>query len=78
MERAPRVLPAGLDVRPLDDVEADRRLVGVDRICAVELLDPFGKEMEQQEELGLAADDDISLQRQRNALFNRSRKPYRS
>ena len=43
VELPPRVLPALADVVDLDDVEADRGLVGVDREGAVELLHAFRK-----------------------------------
>jgi hypothetical protein len=46
MEAPPRVLPAVWDVLDLDDVEAERRRVGVDGEGAVELLDAFRKDVE--------------------------------
>ena len=73
VELPPRVLPTLADVVGLEDVEADRRLVGVDREGAVELLHALREEMEQEHELRLAADDDVPLQR--NALFSFSKKP---
>jgi hypothetical protein len=57
----------------LDDVEADRRLVGVDGVAPVELLDALGEDVKKQRELGLAADDDVPSQR--NALFSLSKRP---
>src|SRR5207302_1177561 len=76
MERAPLVLPALAHVLDLDDVEADRRLVGVHRERAVELLDALGEDVEEQRELRLAADDDVALHLvQRNALLSLSKKP---
>ncbi len=62
VERAPPVLPPFLDVVDRDEVEAKRRLLGVDGIRAVELLDALREDVEQQRELGLAADDDEPLQ----------------
>jgi hypothetical protein len=73
VERAPAVLPAVRDIAGLDDVEADRRLVGVDRERAVQLLDALGEDVQQEQQLRLPTDDDISLQR--NALFSLSKKP---
>jgi hypothetical protein len=73
VERAPTVLPALGHVVDGDDVEAERRLLGVDGICAVELLDALGEDVEQQCELGLAADDDVASQR--NALLSLSKSP---
>src|SRR5215831_7234943 len=67
VELAPRVLPSLGDVVRLDDVEADRRLVGVHREGAVELFDTLGEQVEKKHELRLAADDDVALQR--NALL---------
>ena len=57
----------------VDDVEAERRLVGVDGVRAVELLDALGEDVEQQRELRLAADDDVPVQR--NALLSLSKSP---
>src|SRR5262249_34335348 len=54
--------PAVRHVVDLHDVEADRRLVGVDRERAVELLDAVREDVQEQEELGLAADDHVPLQ----------------
>jgi hypothetical protein len=73
MERTPAVLPAVGHVVHLDDVEAERRLVGVDRVGAVELLDALGEDVEQERELRLAADDDVAPQR--NALLSLSKIP---
>jgi hypothetical protein len=73
MERAPAVLPALGHVVDLHDVEAERRLLGVDGVCTVELLDALGEDVEQEQELRLAADDDVSLQR--NALLSLSKSP---
>ena len=73
VEAAPRVLPPVGDVVGLEDVEADRRLVGVDGERAVELLDALREEMEEQQELGLPADDDVALQRK--TLFSFSKSP---
>src|SRR5205814_5193948 len=39
-------------------VEAERWILGVDGVRAVELLDALGEDVEQQRELGLTADDD--------------------
>ena len=75
LERTPLVLPSVTDVFNLDDVEADRRLVGVDREGPVELLDTLREDVEQERELGLATDDDVALQRQRNALLSLSKSP---
>ena len=61
VEVAPLVLPALGDVVDRDDVEAERRLVGVDREGAVELLDALREDVEQEHELRLAADDDVAL-----------------
>jgi hypothetical protein len=60
VEGAPAVLPALGHVVRCDDVEAERRLVGVDGIGAVELLDALGKDVEQERQLGLTADDDVA------------------
>ena len=73
MKRAPTVLPAVRYVVDGDDVEPERRLVGVDGVRAVELLDALRKDVEQERELGLAADDDIAPQR--NALLSLSKSP---
>jgi hypothetical protein len=75
VEGAPAVLPPLGHVVDLDDVEAERRLVGVDGVGAVELLDALREDVEQQRELGLAADDDVPLEIQRNALLSLSKSP---
>jgi hypothetical protein len=75
VEGTPAVLPPLGHVVHLDDVEAQRRLVRVDGIRPVELLDAFREDVEQQRELGLAADDDVTLQGQRNALLSLSNSP---
>jgi hypothetical protein len=62
VERAPPVLPPFLDVVDRDEVEAKRRLLGVDGVRAVELLHALREDVEQERELGLAADDDEPLQ----------------
>jgi hypothetical protein len=72
VERPPAVLPALGDVVDGDDVEAEQRLLRVDGIRAVQFLDALREDVEQEGELGLAADDDISSQR--NALFSLSKK----
>jgi hypothetical protein len=46
---APRVLPAVPDGLHLDNVEAERRLLRVDGEGAVELLDAFGKDVQQEQ-----------------------------
>jgi hypothetical protein len=63
VERAPAVLPALGDLVHRDDVEAERRFLGVDGIRAVELLDTLREDVEQERELGLAADDDVAPDR---------------
>jgi hypothetical protein len=73
MESAPGILPALLDVLGLEQVEAERRIVGIDRVRAVQLLDALGKDVQQERELGLAADYDVPLQR--NALLSFSKIP---
>jgi hypothetical protein len=73
VERAPAVLPPIRHVVGLDDVEPEQRLVGIDGEGAVQLLDAVRKDVQEQGELRLAADDDIPLQR--NALFSLSKKP---
>jgi hypothetical protein len=73
VEGSPAVLPSVRDVVRRDDVEAERWLVGVDGIGAVELLDALGEDVEQERELGLAADDDVPSQR--NALLSLSNSP---
>ena len=73
MELAPAVLPALRDIGCVDDVEAERRLLGVDGERAVELFDALGEDVEQERELGLAADDDVPFQR--NALLSLSKSP---
>jgi hypothetical protein len=75
VEGAPAVLPALGDVVQCDDVEAERRLVGVDGVGTVELLDALREDVEQKRELGLAADDDVTLETQRNALLSLSKSP---
>jgi hypothetical protein len=62
VESAPPVLPPFLDVGDRDKVEAQRRLLGVDGIRAVELLDALREDVDQKRELGLAADDNEPLQ----------------
>jgi hypothetical protein len=73
VEGAPGVLPALGHIVHFDDVEADRRLVPVDRVRAVELLDALGEKVEQERELWLAADDDVPSQRK--ALLSLSKSP---
>jgi hypothetical protein len=73
VERAPPILPPIRHVVGFDDVESDRRLVGIDGKGAVQLLDAVREDVEKQRELRLAADDDIPLQR--NALFSLPKKP---
>jgi hypothetical protein len=73
VEFAPPVLPPTLDVVDRDDVEAERRLIRVDRVGAVQLLDALREDVEQQRELGLAADDYVALQR--NALLSLPKSP---
>ena len=73
MEPAPPVLPALGDVVDRDDVEAERRLVGVDRVGAVELLDALREDVEQERELRLSADDDVPPQW--NALLSLAKSP---
>jgi hypothetical protein len=75
VERAPAVVPALGDVVDGDDVEPERRLLGVDGVGAVELLDSLREDVEQERELGLAADDDVAVQLQRNALLSLSKSP---
>jgi hypothetical protein len=70
---APAVLPSLGHVVHRDDVEAERRLVGIDRVGPVELLDALREDVEQERELGLAADDDEPSQR--NALLSLSKSP---
>jgi hypothetical protein len=62
MEVAPTVRPVFVDLVRGDDVEAERRLVCVDGIGAVQLLDAFGEDVEQERELRFAADDDVALE----------------
>ena len=73
VELAPCVLPSLPHLVDLDDVEAERRLVGVDGEGAVELLDALREDVQEQRELGLAADDHVAVQRK--ALFSFSKKP---
>jgi hypothetical protein len=75
VERAPAVLPARGDVVHLDHVEAEWRLLGIDGEGAVELLDALREDVEQERELGLPADDDVTLEAQRNALLSLSKRP---
>jgi hypothetical protein len=75
VEVAPAVGPVFVHIVDRDDVEADRRLVGVDRIGAVELLDALREDVEQERELGLASDDDVAPDCQRNALLSLSKSP---
>jgi hypothetical protein len=71
--RAPSVLPALLHVVHRDDIEPERRLLGIDGVRPVELLHALWKDVEQQRELGLAADDDVAPQR--NALLSLPKRP---
>lgn len=73
MERTPAVLPPLGHVFDLHDVEAERRLLRVDGERAVELFDALREDVEQERELGLAADDDVPFQR--NALLSLSKSP---
>jgi len=73
VERAPPVLPPFLDVVDRDKVEAERRLLGVDGVRAVELLDALREDVEQERELGLATDDDKPFQWQ--ALLSLPKSP---
>jgi hypothetical protein len=73
VERAPPVLPALDHVIDGDDIKTKRRLVRVDGVRAVEFLDALREDVEQQRELGLAADDDVTPQR--NALLSLSKRP---
>src|SRR5262252_4719656 len=73
VEGAPPVLPALGHFVHLDDVEPDWRLLGVDGVRAVELLDALREDVEQERELRLAADDDIPSQR--NALLSLPKSP---
>jgi hypothetical protein len=73
MEVAPRIRPALVHLVHGDDVETDRRLVGVDGIASVELLDALGEDVKQERELGLAADDDVPSQRK--ALLSLPKRP---
>ena len=62
-----------LDVVDRDDVEAERRLLGVDGVRAVELLDAIREDVEQECELRLATDYDEAPQR--NALLSLPKSP---
>jgi len=62
VKRAPLVLPPFLDIVDCDDVEAGRRLLGIDGVRAIELLDALREDVEQERELRLADDDDEPLQ----------------
>jgi hypothetical protein len=73
VELAPCVLPSVAHRVDVDDVEADRTLVGVDGESTVELLDALREDVQEQSELGVAADDDVAVQRK--ALFSFSKKP---
>ena len=73
VEATPGILPALGDVLDLDDVEPERWLVRVDGERSVELLDPLREDVEEQDELRLSADDDVSLQRK--ALLSLSKRP---
>jgi hypothetical protein len=73
VELAPPVLPPFLDLPDRDDVEAERRLLCVDRVSAVQLLDALREDVEQERELGLTADYDVPLQR--NALLSLPKSP---
>jgi hypothetical protein len=73
VERAPTVFPALRHVVDRHDVEAERRLVGVDTVGAVELLDALREDVQQESELRLAADDDVPLQRK--ALLSLPKSP---
>jgi hypothetical protein len=77
MEFPPRLFPA-LCERGRGDVEvlAERafpRVVGIDGVPAVDLLDADGEEIEYLRELELATGDEDAPQR--NALFSFSKKP---
>jgi hypothetical protein len=69
----PRVRPALVHLVHCDDVEADGRLVGVDGVAPVELLNALGEDVKQERKLGLAADDDVPSQRK--ALLSLSKRP---
>jgi hypothetical protein len=73
VELAPPVLPPFLDVVHRDDVEAKRRLLGVDGVGTVELLDTLREDVEQERELRLATDYDEASQR--NALLSLPKSP---
>jgi hypothetical protein len=77
VELSPRLFPA-LGERGRGDVEvlaecAFARVVGVDGVAAVDLLDADGEEIEQLRELELATGNEDAPQR--NALFSFSKKP---
>jgi hypothetical protein len=77
VELSPCFLPA-LGERGRGDVEvlAERafaRVVGVDGVAAVDLLDADGEEIEQLRELELATGNEDAPQR--NALFSFSKQP---
>src|SRR5436190_10483888 len=74
VEGAPGVLPAFAHGLGLHDVEPGGRLVGVDGVRAVQLLDALREDVQEERELGLAADDDVPLQ-PRNMLFSFSYRP---
>jgi hypothetical protein len=73
VKRTPVVLPPGRHIVGRDHVEPKERLVGIDGEGAVQLLDAVREDVQEEGELRLAADDDVSLQR--NALFSFSKKP---
>jgi hypothetical protein len=73
VKRTPAVLPALGHGVHRHDVEAERRLLRVDGVGAVELLDSLREDVEQERQLGLAADDDVPSQR--NALLSLSKSP---
>jgi hypothetical protein len=70
---APCILPSLSHLVDVDDVEAERTLVGIDGEGTVELLDALRKNVQEQRQLGLAADDHVAIQRK--ALFSFSKKP---
>src|SRR6476661_537785 len=71
VEVAPRVRPALVHLVDRHDVEPERRLIGVDGVAALKLLDALGKDVEQ--ERGLSADDDVPPQRK--ALLSLPNRP---
>jgi hypothetical protein len=63
MEGAPGVLPSLLDLLGLEHVETDWRLLRVDGVGAIELLDALREDVEQEHKLRFSSDHDVAPDR---------------